>query len=94
MTFFDPLKPDRPEFDAIEQDMSKTLVWSPPPIGVEDFVFPPAPPHGPSGGTRVKKLPKITRRPNASNLINDNLLDSERQCDERKAKWWRRLWSG
>lgn len=86
MSFFDPLKPDRPEFDEIEQDTSKIIVFDPAPPGMEDFIFPPAPPYGPKGGTKVTKLP-------AGNLVEDILLDSERRSDERKANWWRRLWS-
>lgn len=86
MSFFDPLKPDRPEFDDIEQDTSKIIVFDPQPVGMEDFIFPPAPPYGLKGGTKVTKLP-------AGNLVEDILLDSERRSDERKANWWRRLWS-
>lgn len=87
MTFFDPLKPDRPEFDAIDTDEAKTLMWSPPPAGYEDFIFPPAPPYGAKRGTKVTSLSGGT------NLVDDLLLDAERRSDERKAGWWRRLWS-
>ncbi len=86
MTFFDPLKPDRPEFDAIETDEAKTLVWSPPPAGYEDFIFPPAPPHGPKSGTKVASLPP------AGASLDELLMRADRNDDEKKAHWWRRLW--
>lgn len=35
MTFFDPLKPDRPEFDAVETDADKVRTFTPPtPLGM------------------------------------------------------------
>lgn len=86
MTFFDPLKPDRPEFDAIDTDEAKTLLWSPRPAGHADFVLPPTPPP-------VGRTTKVTKLPGGTNLVDDILLDAERRSDERKAHWWRRLWS-
>ena len=85
MTFFDPLKPDRPEFDTIDTDEGKTLMWSPPPAGYADFVLPPTPP--------APRTTKVTKLPSGASLVEDILLDSERRADERKANWWRRLWS-
>lgn len=86
MTFFDPLKPDRPEFDAIDTDEAKTLNWSPPPTGFEDLVLPPTPPN-------PRPTRKMINTLIGANLVDDILLDSERRADERKAKWWRRLWA-
>ena len=87
MSFFDPLKPDRPEFDAIDTDSAKTLFWSPPPAARADFVLPPKPP---APRTKITKLPKL---PSGTSLVEDILLDSERRADERKGSWWKRLWS-
>lgn len=87
MTFFDHLKPDRPEFDEIEQDTSKIIVFDHAPAGMEDFIFPPAPPYATRRGTKVTSLSA------GANLVEDILLDSERRADERKASWWKRLWS-
>lgn len=86
MTFFDPLKPDRPEFDAIDTDETKTRNWSPPPTSFADLVLPPTPPN-------PRPTRKMINTLIGANLVDDILLDSERRADERKAKWRRRLWA-
>ena len=86
MTFFDPLKPDRPEFDDIEQDAAKTIVFVPKPgISVEDLVFPA---QAEGRGSKVTRFPDS---PRYGASLNELLLNHERAMDEAKP-WWKRLW--